>query len=99
MSTYKGQTPARRKANQKYLSEKVDSINIRFPKGMKDLLREKAKEKDLSINQYCRQAIIDAYLKDCSIVDLVTFNTIFKAELRALDSKPTADGENNNTDM
>lgn len=98
MNTYKGQTPARRKANKKYLSEKVDSINVRFPKGMKEILRKRAEDQGSSLNQYCRKAIIDAYIKDSSIVDLAIFDTIYKSEIAALDHKPTANEDNNNDD-
>ena len=98
MNTYKGQTPARRKANKKYLSEKVDSINVRFPKGMKEILRKRAEKQGLSLNQYCRKAIIDTYIKDSSIADLAIFDTIYKTEIAEFDRKPTTNEENDNAD-
>ena len=64
MSTYTGQTPARRKANTKYLTEKVDSINVRVPKGTKELIREAAKKENKSLNQYCADVIIDSLKSD-----------------------------------
>ena len=98
MNTYKGQTLARRKANKKYLSEKVDSINVRFPKGMKEILRKRAEKQGLSLNQYCRKAIIDTYIKDSSIADLAIFDTIYKTEIAEFDRKPTTNEENDNAD-
>lgn len=62
MSTYKGQTPARRKANKKYLTEKVDSINVRLPKGTKAVIENAATKKSKSLSQYCSDAIMD-YLR------------------------------------
>lgn len=64
MSTYTGQTPARRKANTKYLSEKVDSINVRVPKGTKELIQEAAKRENKSVNQYCADVIIGSLRKE-----------------------------------
>lgn len=64
MSKYTGQTPARRKANTKYLHEKVDSIAVRVPKGTKELIREAAKKENKSLNQYCADVIIDSLKSD-----------------------------------
>ena len=60
MSKYTGQTPARRKANTKYLHEKVDSIAVRVPKGTKELLREAAEKENKSLNQYCADILMDS---------------------------------------
>lgn len=57
MSEYKGYTPSRKKANDKYLNEKVDSIMVRVPKGQKALIQEVAAKKGKSLNQYCADAI------------------------------------------
>jgi len=58
MSTYKGLTPARAKANEKYLSEKVDTIVVRLPKGEKDKARAAADRAGVSLNRYCADAIL-----------------------------------------
>ncbi len=60
MSEYKGITPARARANNKYLNEKVDSIMVRVPKGQKDLIRAAAEKHNKSLNQYCVDAIMDS---------------------------------------
>ena len=60
MSKYSGYTPSRKKANDKYLTEKVDSIMVRVPKGQKELIQEAAKKRNKSLNQFCADAIIEA---------------------------------------
>lgn len=52
MSKYKGFTPAREKANYKYLTEKVDSISLHVPKGQKEMIRDAAKAEGVSMNQF-----------------------------------------------
>jgi predicted HicB family RNase H-like nuclease len=59
MSTYKGFTPSRQKANDKYLSEKVDSIMVRVPKGKKAEIQAAAEVAGLSLNQFCARAILE----------------------------------------
>jgi predicted HicB family RNase H-like nuclease len=59
MSTYKGFTPSRQKANDKYLSEKVDSIMVRVPKGKKAEIQAAAEGAGLSLNQFCARAILE----------------------------------------
>ena len=58
MGKYKGNTPARAKANEKYLSEKVYSIMVRVPKGKKEELREAAAAAGVSLNKYCADAVL-----------------------------------------
>ena len=60
MSKYSGYTPSRKKANDKYLTEKVDSIMVRVPKGQKELIQEAAQKQNKSLNQFCADAIVDA---------------------------------------
>ena len=60
-STY---TPSRKKANEKYLSEKVDNILIRVPKGKKAEIQDAAKQKSVSLNQYIVDAIDNALNQD-----------------------------------
>ena len=59
MSTYKGFTPSRQKANDKYLTEKVDSIMVRVPKGKKEELRAVAESQGMSLNQFCARALLE----------------------------------------
>lgn len=64
MSTYKGMTPARAKASEKYLSEKVDSITVRLPKGEKDKIRAAAAAAGVSLNRFCADAILEKARRD-----------------------------------
>ena len=64
MSIYSGYTPSRKKANEKYLSEKVDNIMVRVPKGKKAEIQEAAKQKSVSLNQYIVDAIDNALNQD-----------------------------------
>ncbi len=64
MSRYKGLTPAQQKANDKYLSTKVDSMTIRVPKGQKEEIRQAASEQGISVNQYVVNAINTALHPD-----------------------------------
>ena len=41
-----------RRATKKYLTEKVDSITLRVPKGYKAIIESIAKSKGLSVNSY-----------------------------------------------
>lgn len=59
MSTYKGFTPSRQKANYKYLTEKVDSIMVRVPKGKKEELRAAAKAAGMTLNRFCELALLE----------------------------------------
>lgn len=53
-------TDAVRRATKKYLSEKVDSITIRVPKGQKEIIEKIAASKGLSLNAYINQLIGDS---------------------------------------
>ena len=64
MSTYKGQTPARRKASEKYRTEKIDTILVRVPKGKKAVIQDAAAKKNKSLNQYIVDAINNALEND-----------------------------------
>ena len=67
MSEYKGITPARARANNKYLNEKVDSIMVRVPKGQKELIRAAAEKHNKSLNQYCADAIMESLRSESDI--------------------------------
>ncbi len=69
MGKYKGFTAAHARGNEKYLSEKVDSIVVRVPKGTKDDLRAAAGRKGQSLNQYCANAILGALRSDSDSMD------------------------------
>ena len=57
MGEYKGFTPSRKKANDKYMTEKIDSLSIYVPKGQKELIKAAAKRKGQSMNQFVVDAI------------------------------------------
>jgi predicted HicB family RNase H-like nuclease len=58
---YTGFTEARKKANSKYLNEKVDTVSVRMPKGKKEKLLQIAEAENISINQTINSAI-DEYI-------------------------------------
>ena len=64
MGDYKGFTPSRKKANDKYMTEKIDSLSIYVPKGQKELIKNAARKKGLSMNQYVVDAINAALSAD-----------------------------------
>jgi len=50
-------TEAKLKANKKYLTEKVDTLQIRVPKGQKDIVKEFAKSRGKSLNAFVLELI------------------------------------------
>lgn len=60
MSRYKGNTDARRRAAQKYITEKTDEIRIRVPKGERELIKAYAASLDMSMNAF----IVDLIYKE-----------------------------------
>ena len=63
-SQYTGNTPARRKANAKYLRERVDTLRIRVPKGEADLIKAHAADQGESMNGFVCRAIDEAMKRD-----------------------------------
>ena len=63
-STYTGQTEARRRANAKYLTETVEDIRIRVPKGQKADIKAHASERGESLNGFVRRAIDETMERD-----------------------------------
>lgn len=63
-STYKGQTDARRKASAKYLSEVVEDVRIRVPKGQKAIIKDHAAAMGESMNQFVIRAIDETMSRD-----------------------------------
>ena len=57
MGTYKGFTDSRRKANDKYMANKLDSLSIYVPKGEKEIIKDAALKHGVSINKYVVDAI------------------------------------------
>lgn len=57
MGNYYGYTPAKKRANEKYLAEKTDTILLRVPKGRKEVIKKAATEKGVSTNQFIVDAI------------------------------------------
>ena len=53
-------TDAQRRARDKWLSEKVETINIRVPKGMKTVIKEHAEKQGESVNAFMVRAAEEA---------------------------------------
>ena len=52
-----GISDARRRANNKWLSEKVESITFRVPKGKKEIIQRYAAEHGESVNAFINRAV------------------------------------------
>ena len=63
-STYKGNTDAHRKGNAKYLSERVEDIKVRVPKGKKDYYKREADILGLSLNKFIVDAMDEKIQRD-----------------------------------
>ena len=50
-------TEAQRRARDKWLSEKVETINVRVPKGKKQLIQEYATKNNESVNAFINRLI------------------------------------------
>lgn len=61
---YKGQTDARRKANQKYLKESVEDIRIRVPRGQKEVYKAYADSQGESLNSFVIRAMNETMERD-----------------------------------
>lgn len=61
---YRGQTDARRKANQKYLKESVEDIRIRVPRGQKEVYKAHAQAQGESVNGFIGRAISETMQRD-----------------------------------
>lgn len=53
-------TDAQRRARDKWLNEKVETINIRVPKGMKAVIKEHAENQGESVNAFMVRAAEEA---------------------------------------
>ena len=50
-------TEAQRRARDKWLSEKVEVINLRVPKGKKAIIQERAAKANESVNAYINRLV------------------------------------------
>ena len=57
-------TEARKRANQKWQSEKVDDLRIRVPKGQREVIREHAARQGETINAFVFRAISETIERD-----------------------------------
>lgn len=57
-------TDAQRKARDKWLAEKVETINVRVPKGEKEHIRTHAKQRGETMNQFLIRAAREAIQRD-----------------------------------
>jgi len=56
-NTYKGSSPAQRRAVAKYHAEKVEALTIRVPKGKRDYYKRAAASVGQSLNQFALSAM------------------------------------------
>lgn len=60
-STY---TEAKKRANTKYLTETVEDVKIRVPKGQKAVIKDHAAKQNESMNQFVLRAIDETMKRD-----------------------------------
>lgn len=58
-------TESKRKANDKYIREHYERIPISYPKGTRDLWKQYASTRGLSLAEFVRRAV-EAYVKEDS---------------------------------
>ena len=63
-SSYRGLTEARRRANKKYINERLDEIKFRVPKGERDLLKQHAEKMGESVNAFIYRAVKETMERD-----------------------------------
>ena len=57
-------TDAQRRARDKWLAEKVETINIRVPKGTKEIYKVHAKSRGETVNAFLQRAAAEAMKRD-----------------------------------
>lgn len=57
-------TEAQAKAAKKYLSESVEDIKIRVPKGQKAVIKNHAEQQEESMNAFVIRAIVETMKRD-----------------------------------
>ena len=55
---------ARRRANKKYITERLDEIKFRVPKGERDLLKQHAEKTGESVNAFIYRAVKETMERD-----------------------------------
>ena len=55
---------ARRRANKKYINERLDEIKFRVPKGERDLLKQHAEKMGESVNAFVYRAVKETMERD-----------------------------------
>lgn len=55
---------ARRRANEKWLKEKVEEVKFRVPKGKKSVIQEHAAARGESVNAFLNRAVDEAMERD-----------------------------------
>ena len=55
---------ARRRANKKYINERLDEIKFRVPKGERDLLKQHAEKMGESVNAFIYRAVKETMERD-----------------------------------
>ncbi len=57
-------TEAQRRANKKFLKEKVEDIRFRVPMGRKAIIQEHAKKRGESVNAFINRAVNETMERD-----------------------------------
>ena len=57
-------TDAQRRARDKWLSEKVETINLRVPKGSKEIIKTHAEKRGESTNAFVYRTVMEAIERD-----------------------------------
>ena len=57
-------TDAQRRARDKWLSEKVETINLRVPKGSKEIIKSHAEKHGESTNAFVYRTVMEAIQRD-----------------------------------
>lgn len=57
-------TDAQKRARDKWLSEKVEEIKFRVPKGQKVIIQEHAAKQGESVNSFLNRAVAEAIKRD-----------------------------------
>ena len=57
-------TDAQRRARDKWLAEKVETINVRVPKGTKAIIKAHAEQQGESVNAFMLRAAEEAMARD-----------------------------------
>ena len=55
---------AQLKASKKYISEKLDEIRFRVPKGERDILKQHAEKMGESLNKFLYRAVNETMMRD-----------------------------------